>query len=192
MIPQSWRAIAATRLLAERRTIAYAFAAAVVVAFVQPSGLAAPLFFCGLLGVVVALTQGPGRHRHLDLCEESAPLYGRELARAKSLAPCAVAVLVSFAYWGAQWLRGISRVAALVRARAGRRHRVHDGRAFGDDSHGVVAAALPRAGMRHARPSLLRSRSTRVRPSREVLFCALVALVALRQYGESLARYDPV
>jgi hypothetical protein len=191
VIPQSWRAIAATRLLAERRTIAYAFAAAIVVAFVQPSGLAAPLFFCGLLGVAVALTQGPGRHRHLDLCEESAPLYGRELARAKSLAPCAVAVLVSFAYWGAQWLAGFpaspaafalalaaviacTMVALSATLRAGSARLLY------------LALACATAAIAFALAFYLRS------PIAEVLFCLLISAIALRQYGEALARYDPV
>lgn len=191
MIPQSWRAIAATRLLAERRTIAYAFVAAVVVAFVQPSGLAAPLFFCGLLGVVVALTQGPGRHRHLDLCEESAPLYGRELARAKSLAPCAIAVFVCFAYWGAQWLAGfpasplsfalaLAAVVACTMVALSATLRTGSARllylAF---ACGVSAIAFTLAFYVHSAIA-------------EVLFCALISAIALRQYGEALARYDPV
>jgi len=41
------------------------------------------LFFCSLLGIVVALIQGPGRHRYLDVCEQSAPLFGRQLARGR-------------------------------------------------------------------------------------------------------------
>jgi hypothetical protein len=191
VIPGAWRAIAMTRLMAERRTVAYAFVAAVVVAFVQPSGLAAPLFFCGLLGVAVALTQGPGRHRHLDLCEESAPLYGRELARAKALAPVAVAMLVSLAYWGSQWLAGFpapplsfalalaaviacTMVALSATLRAGSARLLYLALACA-----TAAIAFTLAFYAHSAIA-------------EVLFCALVALVALRQYGESLARYDPV
>jgi hypothetical protein len=191
VIPQSYRAIAATRLLAERRTIVYAFAAAVVVAFVQPSGLAAPLFFCGLLGVAVALTQGPGRHRHLDLCEESAPLYGRELARAKALAPVAVATLVTLAYWGSQSLAGfpasplsfalaLAAVIACTMVALSATLRTGMSRLF------YVALACATGAIAFALAFYARSAIA------EVLFCVLVALVALRQYGESLARYDPV
>ncbi len=191
MIPQSWRAIAATRLLAERRTIVYAFAAAVVVAFVQPSGLAAPLFFCALLGVAVALTQGPGRHRHLDLCEESAPLYGRELARAKSLAPCAVAVLVCLAYWGAQSLAGfpaspLSFALALAAVIACTMVALSATLRTGTARLLYLAFACATSAIAFALAFYAHS------PIGEVLFCTLVALVALRQYGESLARYDPV
>jgi hypothetical protein len=191
VIPESWRAIAMTRLLAERRTIVYACAAAVVVAFVQPSGLAAPLFFCGLLGVAVALTQGPGRHRHLDLCEESAPLYGRELARAKALAPCAVATLVSLAYWACQWLAGfpappLSFALALAAVIACTMVALSATLRTGSARLLYLAFACATSAIAFALAFYLHSAIG------EVLFCVLVALVALRQYGESLARYDPV
>ena len=191
MIPQSWRAIARTRLLAERRTIAYAFAAAVVVAFVQPSGLAAPLFFCGLLGVAVALTQGPGRHRHLDLCEESAPLYGRQLARAKAIAPCAVAIFASLAYWGSQSLAGfpaspLSFALALAAVIATTMVALSATLRTGSARLLYLALACATSAIAFALAFYAHSAIG------EVAFCLLVALVALRQYGESLARYDPV
>ena len=40
----------------------------------------------------------PGRFPHLDLCEQGAPLFGRELARARALVPCIIVVLATFAY----------------------------------------------------------------------------------------------
>jgi hypothetical protein len=191
VIPAAWRAIATTRLLAERRTIAYAFAAAVVVAFVQPSGLAAPLFFCGLLGVVVALTQGPGRHRHLDLCEESAPLYGRELARAKALAPCAVAALVCVVYWGAQSLAGfpasaLSFALALAAVIACTLVALSATLRAGSARLLYLALACATAAIAFALAFYAHSAIA------EALFCGLISIVALRQYGEALARYDPV
>jgi hypothetical protein len=191
VIPVAWRAIAATRLMAERRTIAYAFAAAVVVAFVQPSGLAAPLFFCGLLGVAVALTQGPGRHRHLDLCEESAPLYGRELARAKALAPCAVAAFVSLAYWGAQWLAGFpASPLAFAQALAA---VIACTLVALDATIRTGAARLLYLAMACATGAIAFTIAFYARSAvAEMGFCAAIALVALRQYGEALARYDPV
>jgi hypothetical protein len=177
--------------MAERRTIAYAFAAAVVVAFVQPSGLAAPLFFCGLLGIAVALTQGPGRHRHLDLCEESAPLYGREMARAKALAPCAVAIFVSFAYWGAQSLAGfpaaplsfaLALAAVLASTLVALSATIRTG-----------SARLLYLGMACATSAIAFALAFYVRSAAaEIAFCFLISLVALRQYGEALARYDPI
>lgn len=187
----AYRAVAATRLLAERRTIAYALTAAVVVAFVQPSGLAAPLFFCGLLGIAVALTQGPGRHPHLDLCEESAPMYGRELARAKALAPCAVAAAVTLVYWGAQWLAGFpasplafglafAAVVASTLVALSATIRTGSARLL------YLAMACATSAIAFALAFYARS------PIAELSFCVLISAIALRQYGEALARYDPI
>ena len=69
---------------------------------IQPAGIAAPLFLCSLLGIALALAQSPGLHPHLDRCEQSAPLFGRELARAKALVPCVAAALAALVYAGAQ------------------------------------------------------------------------------------------
>ena len=98
------RALVAARLHAERRAIAFTCAAAATVGFVQPHGvmtitdplgadiatrsvwLAGPMFFCSVIAIAIALVQGPGRHPYLDASESSAPLFGRELARAKALA----------------------------------------------------------------------------------------------------------
>ena len=71
-----------------------------------PAGVTTPLFLCSLLGIVIALDQTPGRHRHLDRCEQSAPLFGRELARAKALVPCIAATLATLLFAGTQFARG--------------------------------------------------------------------------------------
>ncbi len=109
------RAIVATRLRKEMRLIAYVCTASAVVAFVQPHAILASLhdrlagdlaaratwmagliFFGTLTGIVVAAAQrGAGRLRELELCEESAPLYGRELARATALVPCVIVTIAS-------------------------------------------------------------------------------------------------
>ena len=84
----------------------YGLVAAGLVGAVQPRGLAAPAFFCSLAGIVAALQQGPGRLPHLDLCEQSAPLFGRELARAKALVSCSIAVIAAAAYCATASLAG--------------------------------------------------------------------------------------
>jgi hypothetical protein len=184
-------AIVETRLRAERRTIVYVAAAAAVVGFVAPSGLAGPVFFCSLLGIVIALVQGPGRFPHLDLSEQGAPLFGRQLARAKALVPCVVAALATLAYVAAAGIAGLREIPA---------------------TFAIALAAVV--------PSTLTALSATIRsgPSRmlyvvlacatsaaafclvvfarsipgELGFSALVSFLALRQYGEALARFDPV
>ncbi|MGA7570239.1 MAG: hypothetical protein WCA80_05475, partial [Candidatus Aquilonibacter sp.] len=70
--------------------------------------LAGPMFFCSTIGIAIALSQGPGRHAFLDTSERSAPLFGRELARAKALTPVLSATLATFVYWAAQFLSGFA------------------------------------------------------------------------------------
>jgi hypothetical protein len=153
--------------------------------------LAAPLFLCSLLGIALALAQSPGLHLHLDQCEQSAPLFGRELARAKALVPCAAAVLAGLCYAGGQLVRGAPAVgltllialaaviactlvalSATTRRGAARTLYVLLAAAASVSAYALVAAA-------HSLPG-------------ELAFCALVAFFALRQYGETLARYDPI
>ncbi len=70
------------------------------------NGAVGPVVFCSLLGIAMALSQSPGRHPHLDRCEQGAPLFGRELARAKGLVPYLGASLAALCYAGAQTVRG--------------------------------------------------------------------------------------
>lgn len=184
-------AILRARLYAQRRIVGYAWAAAFLAGVVQPSGLAAPLFLCSLLGIAMALAQSPGIHPHLDYCEESAPLYGRELARARALVPCTAAALAAVLF-------------AL-------------GQAFGDASRApltaIIALAAVLAGTLTALSATIRHGMSRLLyvalaaaaccsayllvaaahcvPA-ELAFCSVTAFFALRQYGEALARYDPI
>ena len=169
-----------------------ACAAALVAGSFAPPGPAAPVLFCTLLGIGLALVQSPGLHPHLDRCEQSAPLFGRELARAKALVPC------------------VARGARGVRLR---RRRVDERR--GRRAGGVARQRCPPCW--RARSSRFRRRSARgaarllyvllavatsaaayalAVAARSVLaelaLCAIVAFLALRQYGEALARYDPI
>jgi hypothetical protein len=185
------RAIVEARVHAERRTLIYACAAAAVVGFIQPRGLAAPIFFSSVIGIVVALVQGPGRYPHLDLCEQSAPLFGRELARAKALVPCIVATLATATFCAAAFVGGGSDIPAAFLI--------------------ALAAVIP--STLTALSATIRSGSSRLLyvalacaisvvafllavlagslPA-ELAFAAFVSFFALRQYGEALARYDPV
>lgn len=184
-------AIVDARLRAEHRTIGYACAAAVVVGIVAPHGLPGPVFFCSLLGIVIALVQSPGRFPHLDLCEQSAPLFGRQVARAKALVPCVIATLATLAYVAAASFAGLRDVPLVLVV--------------------TLAATIP---------STLTALSATIRkgPSRLLYvvmaaancaiaftltatagsipgtlgFALLASFFALRQYGEALARYDPV
>lgn len=191
MTRRAFRAIVFARVYAERRTLVYACVASIVAGFVQPHGIAGPIFFCSLLGIIAALAQGPGRHPHLDLCEASAPFFGRELARAKAVVPCLVAVLATTAYWGAQLLGGAAArpealVVALVAVTA---------------STLVALGATIRAGWPQTLYLLLAAATSATAyaigayansPTGELAFCALTSFLALRQYGEALARFDPV
>ena len=162
-----------------------------MVGFVAPHGLAGPVFFCSLLGIVVALVQGPGRFPHLDLSEQGAPLFGRQLARAKALVPCVVAALATVVYVGAAGIAGLREIpvtfsialAAVIPStltalsatlRTGTARLLYVAMACGA---GAIAFILAFYG--GSIPG-------------ELGFSVLASFLALRQYGEALARYDPV
>jgi hypothetical protein len=179
-------------LRTERRAIAYACAAAAVAGFVQPHGLAGPLLFCSTIGIALALMQGPGRRPHLDLCEQSAPLFGRELARAKALVPCIAAVLATTAYcvtasfagsndmpWA--YVAAMSAVVPSTLTALSATLREGSARTL----YIVIACGIALASFGLARyyADWLAA---------DVAFAAFASYLALRQYGEALARYDPV
>lgn len=191
MTARAFRAIVGARLVLERRTIVYACAAAAVVGFLQPRGLAGPLFFCSLIGITIALVQTPGRFPHLDVCEFAAPLFGRELGRAKALVPCLIAALATAAYCvaaEAAGLRDLPRVfpAAFAAAIASTLTAMCATIRVGPSQ--LLYVALAAAASAGAYALFTAGKSL---PG-EIAFCALVAFLALRQYGEALARYDPV
>ncbi|MBV9718913.1 MAG: hypothetical protein JOZ77_06315 [Candidatus Eremiobacteraeota bacterium] len=179
------------RLFAQRRIVFYSCAAAFVAGLCQPTGIAAPLFLCSLLGIALALAQSPGLHPHLDYCEQSAPLFGRELARAKALVPCVAAAIAALVFIIAQALRGtgglpltlaialaalvaatLTALSATIRRGASRVLYVALAAATSCAAYAFVAVVHSLVG--------------------ELVFCAVVAFLALRQYGETLARYDPI
>lgn len=218
-------AIVRARLRAERRTVIYACATAIAAGFIQPHGiarltdpleadlatrsvwLAGPMFFCSIIGMMIALFQGPGRHRVLDLCELGAPLFGRELARAKALVPVISAMFATLAYWFAQFLSGFaapptffvlalaavfasSLVALNATIRSGPVRWLYIALGFATSLVAYLFAVYADAyhvGFSHA----FARYDDAVGVATELAFCAIVGFVALRQYGEALARYNP-
>lgn len=213
------RAIVTTRLRAERRTIGLACAMAAVGAFVQPHGIAAitnplvadvavrsvwlagPMFVCGTIGIALALLQGPGRHAYLDVSERSAPLFGRELARAKAIAPVVASTIAALVYWAAQYITGFAApptffILALASVLASTLVALNATVRIGTARSAsiVLAAATVVAAYMialYADPQTPH-RSDVIGVTSELIFCALTGFIALRQYGEGLARYDPL
>jgi hypothetical protein len=191
MTPRALFAVLHARLWAQRRIVFYSCAAAFVAGLVQPSGYAAPLFLCSLLGIASALAQSPGLHPHLDRCEQGAPLFGRELARAKALVPCVAAALAALIYGCAQLLRGASDVPFMLLVALA---------AVGAATLTALSATIRRGSARVLYVLLAASTSvaayalavTAHSLLAELAFCGIVAFLALRQYGEALARYDPI
>jgi len=184
-------AILDMRLRAENRTLVFSCAGAAVVGIAAPRELAAAISFCSLLGIIVALVQSPGRFPHLDLCEQGAPLFGRQLARAKALVPCAIVGLATLTYVAAATLAGLRAIpftlvatlaavvpttltASCATIRSGAARALYIAMAAA-----VAGAAFTLASVAASLPG-------------ELAFSALVSFFALRQYGEALARYDPV
>ena len=151
------------RLYVSRRLVAYSCGCAVLVALIAPAGVTAPLFLCSLVGIVIALDQTPGRHRHLDRCEQSAPLFGLEnfiLTVSPGPLPPAV-VACTLTALSATTRRGATRALYVLLACA------------------VMGGAYALAVIAD---NFLA----------ELAFCVIVAFFALRQYGETLARFDPI
>jgi hypothetical protein len=184
-------ALVAARLYEQRRIVLYACAAALLVGLLQPREAAGPVMFCSFVGILMALAQSPGRYPHLDRCEQSAPLFGRELARAKALVPCIAAALTTMAYAAAAFVGGapsalltfaiaFGAVIATTLIALSATLRLGSSRALYvllAALAGALAYAL--AVVAHSLPA-------------ELGFCAVASFLALRQYGEALARYDPI
>jgi hypothetical protein len=191
--PQALRAIVGARLRAERRTLIFACASSAIVGYFATQSLAGPMFFCSTIGIAIALLQGPGRHAYLDTNERSAPLFGRELARAKALAPMTSATIATLVYWTAQFAGGYAvsplyvvvtlacvLAGTLVALNATTRNGLGRVLTLASTVATIVVAFL-----------LAKSGGT-IGAATELVFCAIAGFIALRQYGESLARYEPL
>ena len=149
MTARALAAILEARLYVSRRLVGYSCAFAVAVALVQPAGAVAAIFCCALVGIIIALDQSVGRHPHLDRCEASAPLFGRELARAKALIPCVAVVVRDPALRGHAARARIARRAVYAAGGAARRRRGDAGSTLGDHTRRLETRAVRTLGMRH-------------------------------------------
>ncbi len=188
-------AIVTVRLTKERGVLLVAAAACALLAYLQRYDDASVRFagclVCGTLaGIALALLQrGSGRFRELELCEQSAPLYGRELARATALVPCILVTFALAAYWlaGAIYVRidPSAAAATALAAYAATLIALCAGVRSG-------AARLLYVAMACAVPALTFALAQAWGPAVPATLCALAGFIALRQYGEALARYDPL
>jgi hypothetical protein len=187
-------AIVSARLRKEARMMLVFAAASALVAYLQRyddafAQFAGCLVFGSLTGLTAGVLQrGNGLFRELELCEQSAPLYGRELARATALVPCIIVTAALTAYWivaavyshpsalyaalSVPALYAVTLVALCAGVRTGAARMLYI----------ALACALAVVAFVLAWNWALAS----------ALGCALAGFIALRQYGEALARYDPV
>lgn len=186
-------AIVRTRLGKERHVVLWTILASALLAYVQRysdagAQLAGCLIFGTLFGVSASLLQrAAGRFRELEICELSAPLYGRELARATALVPCTIATGSVCAYWACNLCFSPPSWAAIALTLM---------------SVNVSTIVALTAGLRRGAPraaTLLAACSAGIvafagSPVPQGAFALLAAggFIALRQYGEALARYDPL
>lgn len=188
-------AIVRARLHAELPILAVAVAACGLLAYLQRYDesdvrFAGALVFLGLSGMVSALLmRASGRRRELEICEQSAPLYGRELARATALVPCIVVTAALAAYWLAGTastplafsLTSVCALCGYAVALTSLCASVRSGAARALYTVMACAIAVITFSLVQLTP-----------PYVPAVLCAMVAFVALRQYGEALARYNPV
>jgi hypothetical protein len=187
-------AIVSARLRKEFRVAVLSAAACASLAYLQRNDdalaqVAGFLVFGTLVGVAIAVLQrGAGRFRELELCEQSAPLYGRELARATALVPCLLVTLAGAAYWIVAAAYGhvhlaqavLCMVAVYAATIAALCAGVRTG--IGRVLYVAIACAVATSAFALASYSVAIA----------IAACVLAGFIALRQYGEALARYDPV
>ena len=197
MTPRALRAIAGARLRAERRALGFACVVSALFGYLNAldPAISLPMSYCGILGIAWALAQSHGRHTYLDASERSAPLFGRELGRAKAIAPVVCTAFTTVIYWSAQYLRGATLPASdllpvLAAAITATLVALNATLKSGATRLGICAAAGASVAICCAIVALRNGDPLGV--AVEVLFCVVAGFFALRQYGESLARYDPL
>ena len=189
-------AIAFTRLQRLGGQVLYVTAAAALFAALQmhsdlgAHALGATLFG-SLAGIYFALAQRGGRMRELELCEQAAPLYAREVARAIALVPSLGVVIALAGYW---IVTGISSGPRDLAAAP-----VFLSMACACAVSIVALCATVRTGLWQAVYILLAAVVATTIVMLEYpqlpaafLFCGIAGFIGLRQYGEALARWDPV
>jgi len=189
-------AIAFTRLHRLGGQVLYVAAAAALFAALQmhsdlgAHALGAALFGA-LAGIYLAIAQRTSQMRDLEICEQSAPLYAREVARAIALVPCIGVVIALAGYWIVTAISSGPRDLA-----AG---PVFLSIACACAASIVALGATVRVGFWQAFYILLAALSASIIVSLEYpelpaafLFCGIAGFIGLRQYGEALARWEPV
>lgn len=189
-------AIAFTRLQRIGGQVLYVAAAAALFAALQmhsdlgAHALGAALFG-SLAGIYLAVAQAGSRMRDLELCEQSAPIFAREIARAIAFVPCIGVVIALTGYW-------------IVTAVSSGPHVLAPGPVFLSMACAcavsiVALGATVRTGFWQIFYILLAAVSAAIIVSLEYpefpaafLFCGIAGFIGLRQYGEALARWDPV
>lgn len=181
-------AIARTRLHRETGTLAALSMVAAAASYLQRyddplAHLAGALVFGLIAAAAGSLTIASPRNRDLQLCEESAPLYGRELARARAIVPATAACCALAAYWivasvyaaPAPWFF----VTAVFAANAGGIAIMCATRTAGAVRVGYAIASVALAGAAFLLVSV---------PAAACVINAAAYYALLRQYGELLAR----
>jgi len=156
--------------------------------------------FTALVAIAVAYLNGRAmRNDPFAAVEEAAPLFGRQWARANAIFPTAVVLLCSAAQYAVPlWLRdhaaltffAINAIAALTALPIALSVPLRS------QWNGVLYAALSIVGAlfctAFGAAMLQATRNGAIAVSASAGLALILVFLALRQYGEALARYDPV
>jgi hypothetical protein len=147
--------------------------------------LAGAIGFCVLAAVMGTLLIHARRHRELLLSEAAAPLFGRELARARALVPCAMATCAAAAYWAlsAFYARPAASDVVLTLTCGYAAGMLALPGAISRSAAAPFFGVIALCGMTFALAGY---------PAAAIAIAAVAAYVALRQYGEALTRFDTI
>lgn len=181
-------AIARTRLRRELWPVVGFWLMCGLAAYVQRydeqfAQLAGALLFGTIAASAAALLLRDGRHRDLTLCELAAPLYGRELARARAIVAWSATLPGTAIYWAV--------IALFARLQGG---FVAISLAFACACASAMLCATASRGLARALYAAFVCAlgvvcfALSTVPAAALVICALAAFLTLRQYGESIAR----
>lgn len=178
--------------------------------------LIVPLIYTTLLAIAIAYANTrPSRADVFAFCEEAAPLFGRERARASAIVPMVLVALCCVAeYAGARFnpnygtpptfflFEAIGALTAMMIAlsiplRSAWNKVLYVLLAFGASA---LCGVIVIAAVTFTNDEILVLMGNDYFPQfndvwgviAESVFAGIIGFVALRQYGEALARYDPV
>ena len=200
-------AIAASRVRALWRlailVIAASALAGALIQLIEPitSRIAANVLFVALVAITLAYANGDAsRTDPFAAVEDAAPLFGRQRARANAIFPAAIVVVCAAALqiwplsrtsgtfaWSAFAVDGAAALTALSIALSAPLRSRRNGLLY---AIFAMAAALLCAAFGSAVGNSTQSDLAAVLAS--VGVAIMIGVLALRQYGEALARYDPL